>query len=176
MDRKRISKGIFQMKIDFSKPYSKYVDILPFVTDESRKVLMEQAAKIRDPYTLTLAEFFACCDSDFGCVVKDTKNITTGEGLWLEIFRDFVEDFGKILERLVIPQTPEQKQASSNCLPVEWQEGMLVFVRSYFGLKSFSEAENVTIGDYLLAKKDEYNTAIFQRNMAKIQTQKIHRK
>jgi hypothetical protein len=61
-------------------------------------------------------------------------------------------------------------------LPVEWQEGMLVFVRAYFGLKSFGEAENVTIGDYLLAKKDEYNSTIFQRNMAKIQTQKIHKK
>ena len=164
------------MKIDFSKPYSKYVDVLPFVTDDSRKVLMEQAAKIRDPYTLTLAEFFACCDGDFGCVMKDTKNMTTGEGLWLEYFCNFVTDFGKILERLVIQQTQEQKQASANCLPVEWQEGMLVFVRSYFGLKSFAEAENVTIGDYILAKKDEHNNAIFQRNMAKIQTQKIHRK
>ena len=164
------------MKIDFSKPYSKYVDVMPFVTDDSRKVLMQEAAKIRDPYTLTLAEFFACCDGDFGCVVKDTKEPTTGEVLWLEMFQSFVADFGKILERLVIQQTPEQKQASANCLPVEWQEGMLVFVRSYFGLKSFAEAEKVTIGDYLLAKKDEYNTAIFQRNMAKIQTQKIHRK
>jgi hypothetical protein len=164
------------MTIDFNKPYNKYVDILPFVTDDSRKVLMEQAAKIRDPYTLTLAEFFACCEGDFSCVLKDQNNITTGEGLWLETFRDFVADFCKILERLVIPQTPEQKQASANCLSVEWQEGMLVFVRAYFGLKSFAEAENVTIGDYLLAKKDDYNANIFQRNMAKIQTQKIHKK
>lgn len=164
------------MNIDFSKPYSKYVDVLPFVTNESRKALMQEAAKIRDPYTLTLAEFFACCDGYFGCVVKDIERPTTGEGLWLEMFSGFIADFGKILERLVIPQTPEQKQASVNCLPVEWQEGMLVFVRAYFGLKSFSEAESVTIGDYLLAKKDEYNTNIFQRNMAKIQTQKIHRK
>lgn len=164
------------MTIDFSKPYSKYVDILPFVTDASRKELMEQAAKIRDPYTLTLAEFFACADGDFECVIKDVANLSTGEALWLDVFKAFMTDFGKILEKLVIPQTPEQKQASANCLPVEWQEGMLVFVRSYFGLKSFTEAENITIGDYLLAKKDEYNTAIFQRNMAKIQTQKIHNK
>lgn len=164
------------MTIDFSKPYSKYVDVLPFVTDESRKSLMERAAKIRDPYTLTLAEFFSCCEGDFECVIKDQNNPTTGEGLWLEMFRGFIADFGKILERLVITQTPEQKKASANCLTVEWQEGMLVFVRAYFGLKSFTEAETITIGDYLLAKKDEYNTAIFQRNMAKIQTQKIHKK
>lgn len=164
------------MIIDFSRPYSKYADILPFVTDESHKELMAQATKIRDPYTLTLSEFFACCEGDFGCVVKDTKNPTTGEVLWLEMFQSFVDDFSKILERLVIQQTPEQKQASANCLPVEWQEGMLVFVRSYFGLKSFGEAESVTIGDYLLAKKDDYNTNVFQRNMAKIQTQKIHKK
>lgn len=164
------------MTIDFSKPYSKYADILPFVTADSHKTLMAEAAKLRDPYTLTLSEFFACCEGDFGCVVKDTKNPTTGEVLWLEMFQSFVDDFSKILERLVIQQTPEQKQASANCLPVEWQEGMLVFVRAYFGLKSFGDAENVTIGDYLLAKKDDYNTNVFQRNMAKIQTQKIHKK
>lgn len=164
------------MTIDFSKPYSKYVDILPFVTDESRKVLMERAAQIRDPYTLTLAEFFACADGDFECVIKDVANPSTGEALWLDVFKVFMTDLGNILKKLVIPQTPEQKQASANCLPVEWQEGMLVFVRAYFGLKSFTEAENVTIGDYLLAKKDEYNTTIFQRNLAKIQTQKIHKK
>lgn len=164
------------MTIDFSKPYSKYVDILPFVTDESRKMLMERAAQIRDPYTLTLAEFFACADGDFGCIIKDVTNPSTGEALWLDVFKVFMTDLGNILKKLVIPQTPEQKQASANCLPVEWQEGMLVFVRAYFGLKSFTEAENVTIGDYLLAKKDEYNTTIFQRNLAKIQTQKLHKK
>lgn len=164
------------MTIDFSKPYSKYVDILPFVTDESRKELMEQAAKIRDPYTLTLAEFFSCCEGDFGCVIGDIENLTTGEGLWLDCFSDFLSNFEKILKRLLIPQTPEQKQASANCLPVEWQEGMLVFVRSYFGLKSFIEAEKVTLGDYLLAKKDDYNTRLFQTNLAKIQTQKIRKK
>lgn len=164
------------MKIDLSKPYSKYADILPFVTDASRKELMEQAAKIRDPYTLTLSEFFSCCEGDFGCVISDIENLTTGDGLWLECFSDFLSNFEKILKRLLIPQTPEQKQASANCLPVEWKEGMLVFVRSYFGLKSFSEAENITLGDYLLAKKDDYNTRLFQSNLAKIQTQKIRKK
>ena len=164
------------MEINLSEKYGLYADILPFVTDESRKELLKKVAEIRNPYTLTLAEFFACAQGDFSCVVKDAENPTTGEVLWLEMFQSFVDDFSKILERLVIQQTPEQKQASANCLPVEWQEGMLVFVRAYFGLKSFGEAENVTIGDYLLAKKDEYNSTIFQRNMAKIQTQKIHKK
>lgn len=163
------------MKIDFSKPYSKYADVLRYITEESRNALLERAEQMQPMYEMTLADFFACCNGDFSKVVADMDNPTTGEVLWIECFKQFLEDFSKIAQRFVIPQTAEQKQASANCLPVEWQEGMLVFVRKYFGLKSFADAENITIADWILAKKDEYNAAIFERNMQNIQKQKIRR-
>lgn len=164
------------MKIDFSKPYDRYADVLRFATDDSRKVLRAKADELQPVYQLTLAQFFACSAGDFSCVVKDKDNPTVGEVFWVEHFGDFLQDFAKVLERLSIKQTPEQKQASAGCLPVEWQEGMLVFVRRYFGLSSFADAERVTIADYLLAKKDEYNSIIFDRNLADIQKHKIKSK
>lgn len=161
------------MEINLSAKYGIYADILPFVTDESRKELLKKVAEIRDPYTLTLAEFIACCAGDFSCVVQDAEHPTTGEVLWCENFVAFVEELGKVFQRLVVPQTPEQKQAAKGCLSVEWQEGMLIFVRKYFGLHNFTQAEQITIGDFLIAKKDDYNTTIFNRNLHKIQTQKM---
>lgn len=164
------------MKIDFSKTYELYADILPFVTEESRKAMRKEADKIKPVYQLTLAEFFDCCKGDFSCAVKNKDNPTAGEVFWVEHFGDFLKEFATILERLSIKQTADQKQASAGCLPVEWQEGMLVFVRRYFGLRSFTEAEQVTIADYLLAKKDDYNSVIFDRNLSRIQTNKIRKK
>lgn len=164
------------MQIDFSKPYDKYVDVLPFLTDESRQKLLAKAEERKPMYEMTLAEFFACCAGDFSCVIADEKHPTTGELLWIERFKVFLEEIAKVLNALVMPLTPEQKKAAEACLPVEWQEGMLVFVRKYFGLRSFAEAERVTIADYLLAKKDEYNTAIFERTYREIEKQKMRRK
>lgn len=161
------------MEINLSEKYGLYADILPFVTDESRRELLQKVAEIRNPYTLTLAEFFACAQGDFSCVVKDAEHPTTGEVLWCENFVSFVEELSKVLKRLTIPQSAEQKQAAKGCLPVEWQEGMLIFARKYFGLHNFTQAEQITIGDFLIAKKDDFNTTIFERNLHKIQTQKM---
>lgn len=160
------------MEINLNAKYERFADVLQFVTDESRKELLQQAAKIRDPYSLTLAEFFACCEGDFSIV--NTEKV--GGVCWVENFAVFVEEFSKAIKRMTVQQTPEQKQASAACLPVEWQEGMLVFARRYFGLKSFSEAEKVTIADFLIAKKDDYNTTIYERALHKIQTNKLKHK
>lgn len=164
------------MEININAKYSRYADILPFVTDESRKELIAKVIEKRNPYTLTLADFFACVKGDFSCVVTDVDQPTTADVLWVENFVTFIEEFAAVLKRLSIPQTAEQKQAQKNCLPVDWQEGMLVFARKYFGLHNFADAEKITIGDFLIAKKDDYNTAIFERNLHKIQTQKLKQK
>lgn len=41
--------------------------------------------------------------------------------------------------------------------PMTMAEGLLVFARRYFGCRSFSEAERLTLGEWLMAKKDDYN-------------------
>lgn len=162
------------MEIDITKKYDKYIDILPFVTDEDRKLLVEISANSIQPvYEMELGTFFACCNGDFTRVIKDINNPSTAEVLWCEHFAEFLKTFSSIITKLTIPQTSDQKRASESCLPIEWQEGMLVFVRRYFGLKSFGEAEKVILADYILAKKDDYNETMFNRALHRIQTSKL---
>ena len=61
-------------------------------------------------------------------------------------------------------------------LKISWDEAILVFVRDYFGLHSFKDAERITMGEILIAKRATYNREKFQRKLAKIQTAKLHKK
>lgn len=95
---------------------------------------------------------------------------------WLLQFKDFVEQFSKILSNFSLKPTPMEASASSVCYDVSMLESMLVFSRNYFGLKSFAEAAKTTLGDYLIARKADYNTRAFERRFSELQMQKIKQK
>ena len=75
-----------------------------------------------------------------------------------------------------LPQTPEEKRAENGLLKTDWAESMLVFLQNFFGLRSFREAENITVGEILIAKRARFNEDMYRRNLARIQTQKITKK
>lgn len=83
--------------------------------------------------------------------------------------QDFIENFVSLLSKYSIRQTAEERQAAAGIETFQSTEGLLVFARAYFGLKSFSETEGVTLADVYLAKKDTYITAMFQKNLSNIQ-------
>lgn len=95
---------------------------------------------------------------------------------WLLQFKDFVEQFSKILSNFSLKPTPMEASASSVCYDVSMLESMLVFSRDYFGLKSFAEAAKTKLGDYLIARKADYNTRAFERRFSELQMQKIKQK
>lgn len=160
------------MDIDLRKPYAEYAEYLQLLTAKSREELSEAAETIRPMWDLKIGEFFRLCDGDFSGIM-DKENPLLWQVLWAERFPKFVEEFANVVQRLTLEPTQEQKAAASGCLPMEWQEGILIFARSYFGLHSFAAAEELTLGDYILAKKHDYNTALTDRNMHKQQMQKL---
>lgn len=95
---------------------------------------------------------------------------------WLLQFKDFVEQFSKTISNFSLKPTPMEASASSVCFEVTMLESMLVFSRDYFGLKSFSEAAKTTLGDYLIARKADYNSKAFERRFSELQMQKIKQK
>ena len=159
------------MDIDLRKPYAEYVEYLQLLTEKSQEELSEAAKKIRPMWELKIGEFFSICDGDFACVMD--KEPLLWQVLWAEQFPKFVEEFTSVVARLTLEPTPEQKAAAAGCFPMEWQEGILIFARSYFGLHSFAAVEELTLGDYILAKKHDYNTALTERNMHKQQIKKL---
>lgn len=81
-------------------------------------------------------------------------------------FEQFIVQFCDIMDELTPKPTLEEKKASNGLPQFRKHEGFLVFAREYFGLKNFTEAENITLGDMYLAKKDAKIKIMFQRNIS----------
>ena len=95
---------------------------------------------------------------------------------WKRRFEDFVNEFAEALKKLTIPQSPEEAQAAQGLIKVGWDESILVFAQQWFGLHSYKEAEQLTIGEILIAKRAQYNREKFQRQMSQIQMSKFKKK
>lgn len=72
------------------------------------------------------------------------------------------------MQDFALKETAESRQAARGLPQFNETEGLLVFVREYFGLHNFTEAEEVTLADVFLAKKDAFIKASFERNYNEI--------
>lgn len=165
------------MQVTDDTIYREFEAVERFVTDSSAKLLTDKAEeKFGQMYDLEFRQFWACSTGNFSEVLGDMSEPTVLQVYWAKRFGKFVEEFTDTLKRLTIAQTQEERQASSGLLQVNWDEAILVFVREYFNLHSFREAERITMGEILIAKRAAYNRDKFHRRLSDIQTAKLHRK
>ncbi len=141
-----------------------------YIADNECGALYERAQDFLQLHygELRIADFFGCMRCDFSVIGVDSStwnNATQAQYIWAMGFADYLDGFGKILERLTPSASPEQRQAQGVCLSVSFEESVLVFIRDYFGLRSFKAAEELTINEYLIAKKDTYNKVTFERKL-----------
>lgn len=132
--------------------------------------------KFGSMYDLSFSQFYACANGDFSCVLGELENPTVFQVYWGKRFNEFVEEFVGALKKLEIKPTAEEVEASAVLLKTDWGEGMLVFLQSFFGLHSFKDAESITIGEILIAKRAQYNREKYQRELNKRQLQKFKSK
>lgn len=167
------------MRIDPQARYMPYLLLLEHADKESWSRLVQDAESVYgSPWALALRDFFALAGGDLSHIgtTKDSIDASVRQYVWYKEFKDCVESVTNLLNKLKVPQSTEAQMASGRCLKMTAQEAAFVFVRRYFGLKSFAEAENVTLADYIIAKKDAYNTSMFQYAMHEIQRQKLNKK
>lgn len=159
---------------------TKYTDIVAVekhLKDQSIAELKAAAvAKYGSFYDMTFATFHDCSEGDFSKALGDFSEPTVMQVYYMKAFSDFVTDFVETLKKMQIPQTADEKKASNGLLQVNWDEGMLVFIRNYFALKSFKEAEQITMGEILIAKRAQHNDDLFRKHINDIQMQKIKTK
>ena len=118
------------------------------------------ALKVYGDYSeLTISEFIELSE-----LRMEYEDITLYRYYWLLGFKDFVDSFLKAVDNMTVPQSVDERNAAAKCLPVTLAESMLIFTREYFGLHSFEDAGKITLGEYLMARKDAYNTQVFQRS------------
>ena len=152
--------------------------VLDNMTDESRErvraAVLQQYGRFED---IRLVDFISFANGDFtpyGIDANKHEEMTVAQYVWLSEFRKFVDLFNKINSGLTIPDTEDTRKARNGQKQMSFAEYLLVFCRDYFGFHTFDEAaEKLTVSDYLTAAKDRYNDAIFKRNMARIEQEKL---
>lgn len=161
------------MNITAKTRYKDFAIYEPFVNDEQDKRLKEKAEeKFVNCYNLTLDEFWGVVNGNYE-LLGDTTNPTVLQVYWIKRFDEFVGELEQLHKRLVIKPTPEQERASVGCIKFRPMEAMLLFCRTYFGLRNFVEAGKITIGEYVLAAKDDYNKRRQDSNWNAIQREKF---
>lgn len=115
-------------------------------------------------YTMTLGQFGALLQGaePLDVVAGGTyETLTVFEYYAIEGMADFVRQYAEMLKRFT-PQ-PIAGESVGNTVQMTAAEALLVFARKYFALPSFQAAEQITLGDLLIAKKDAYNEIMVQR-------------
>lgn len=165
------------MRITDETKYVEFETAEKYVKPEAVQKIFEGAEeKFGKMYDLEFGTFWQCSNDNFAEVLGDMNEPTVLQVYWKKRFEKFVEEFAGALKAMTLTQTAEEIQAADGLLKVSWDEAILVFVRDYFGLHSFKDAERITMGEILIAKRAVYNREKFQRKLAKIQTAKLHKK
>lgn len=165
------------MQITEATKYAEFEPVEKYVTKKTAQGLFESAEeKFGKMYDLEFGTFWQCGNDNFAEVLGDMREPTVLQVYWKKRFEKFVEEFASTLKAMTLTQTAEEIQAAEGLLKISWDEAILVFVRDYFGLHSFKDAERITMGEILIAKRATYNREKFQRKLAKIQTAKLHKK
>lgn len=164
------------MRITKDTPFAAIASVEKYITEKSADALKKAAEdEFGSMYDLTFGQFWACSNGDFS-ILGDLAIPTVLQVYWKKRFEDFVNEFADALKKLTLPQKPDEARASQGLVKISWDEGILVFVQQWFGLKSYKEAEQITMGEILIAKRAQYNRDKFQRQMSEIQMSKIRKK
>lgn len=138
---------------------------------ESEKQIEAEACKCYVPaadwWQITVGQFIDLSKGDLSAIGVKAEDYESLYALYaLKSFAKFATTLGDALERMSVPQT-EQDKAVMRTLPKQTlEEAMLIFVRGYFGLPSFESATGVKMIDFLIAKKDAYTKAMFEKGRA----------
>lgn len=156
--------------------YADFEATEPYLSERAKKAITARAEAVHGTMMgMEFGTFWNVCNGDTGNL-GDMTRPTVLQVYWLRRFREFADEITKALKGLTPPDTPEAQQASQGTLPVSFGEGMLTFLRQHFGLRSYKEAEKITMGELLIAKRAAYNAEIFRRNMAAIQRRKLSKR
>ena len=164
------------MRIDKNTKYREFEPIEKYVPDSQKKAITNAAESVYGcMYDLEFGEFWNFANGDFSRL-GNLEDPTVFQVYWLNRFDEFTKEFAETLNKLSVEQTTEEKRAAEGCLKISWGESVLVFLQKFFGLKSFKEAEKITLGELLIAKRAQYNDDLFARRISQIQMQKLNRK
>lgn len=149
---------------------TKTKDVIPFLNEEN----FEKILKAVDEYPLekpllemTIGEFIEALEEGYAMKYMEEKYVYKAFGK-LKSYKNQMEMISKYLQLNDIEPSADQKAAANGVHFLTFEEGMLYKAAEFFNLKSFEEAENVKLSNYMLIHKKESSEAKFQHNWNKI--------
>lgn len=157
------------MKIDRD---TRYNDFAPFASllAEGEEIRLQKAA-VEDKFgpdgfmAMTLGDMLAAMRGDTAPLLTD-KGATVFDVFRVKAFKGFVDELIAVLRSTSMPPTAEDGALRNGTLDSTFEESVYVFCRAYFGLPSFGQVDTLKVADYILARRDDYNRAVVDRNMA----------
>jgi hypothetical protein len=152
--------------------------VYPEIIEQSRK----QVTSILDGsifsfFEMTVAEFLQLQENKMPQKIDAIlKNPKTSFKTYLQILNTFekgTKAFENVLEKTTIEQSMDDRIASNGLLELTPEESMLNFVKDFFNLHNFEEAQKITIYEYIIAKKIHFNSMKFQKNMTELQKNRL---
>ena len=158
------------MRIDRHTTIEEFAPFAALVTADDMAAV--RAAAVRDKFGE--AGFYAMTVGDFTTVLGgDPRPLLQSGGRTVydfcrvEAFRDFVsDDLTAKLKRMTLPPTADTMRLTTGTMSNEFVESVYLFCRSYFGLPSFAAADRLKLSEFMLAKKDDFNRSVVDRNAA----------
>ena len=157
------------MKIDRHTLNEDLAPLLSIVTEEDMGRVRKAA--VRDKYGD--AGFYGMTVGDFTTVLSgDVRPLLQSGGRTVfdtcrvEAFMEWVDELSDTLKRLTPPPTAESVKLNAGTIPSEFVESVYLFCRSYFNLGSFEQADRLKVSEFVLAKKEDFNHAVVDRNVS----------
>lgn len=116
-------------------------------------------------YSMTIGDLLRCMDGDFSPLMKH-DGTTVFDVYCIKDFSVFCDQFVKMVDSLTLKPTADDSKNARGTKKLTFAESLLIFCRRYFGLHSFADVERLTLADYVIAKKDDYNEQVINRNIA----------
>lgn len=148
--------------------------VFPELIQEAKKHVTETiSVNVFDFFGMTITEFLRLQENVLPeKIEKILKKRKTTFFDYIKIVNTFeigTKNFHAIIESTNPPRTAEEDAATSGLLEMSTEESMLSFLCEHFNLQSFEQAQNLTLYEYISARKISFNNVKYQKNLANIQ-------
>lgn len=166
-------KIIFDSTTRLRKIQHKLIVFPEFLPEARKKVTATIDRNIFDFFGMSIAEFLRLQENILPeKVERFLKRRKTTFVDYLKILNTFdvgARNLEAILNDTILPTTPDEEMAKVGLLDITTEEAMLTFMKDFFHLQSLEKAQELTLYEFVTARKIAFNQAKFQKNMINIQ-------
>lgn len=166
-------KIIFDSTTRLRKIQHKLIVFPEFLPEARKKVTATIDRNIFDFFGMSIDEFLRLQENILPeKVERFLKRRKTTFVDYLKILNTFdvgARNLEAILNDTILPTTPDEEMAKVGLLDITTEEAMLTFMKDFFHLQSLEKAQELTLYEFVTARKIAFNQAKFQKNMINIQ-------